>query len=446
MTRKEKVFKSYNEQRDVCEERIKSGIEQNRKASADITFVDKEGKPVNNLKFEAVLRNHEYKFGCNLFMLDEFETEEKNAQFRELFPSVFNYAVVPFYWNTLEPEKGKPRYEKSSPRVYRRPAPDLCVEFCKQNGIRMKGHCLVYDPFSPSWLPDSANEIWQEYDKHFSEIASRYSKDIYDWDVINETICWSPYNEDYKDITPLFRERRLIEKSFELARRHFPMNDLFINEAAGIWEGFKFDRSYFYLLLERLQREQVSFDSIGIQMHIFRAKESEMEWGAGRYNPQKVFDVLDTLGEFHRPVHISEVTLPTYCEGEQGDEVQAELLTLLYRMWFSHQATDGIAYWNLVDGYAHGAPIGQMDKGENVYGGGLLNFDLSEKPSFKALKKLIKEDWTTAVSGESDEGGKASFRGFKGEYDITYFKDGKQHKTYFRLSGPYDKKSVITVE
>lgn len=63
-------------------------------------------------------------------MLDEFETEEKNRAYREVFKDTFNLATVPFYWSDLEPERGKPRYTADSPKIYRRPATDLCVDYC----------------------------------------------------------------------------------------------------------------------------------------------------------------------------------------------------------------------------------------------------------------------------------------------------------------------------
>ncbi len=432
MTRRETVFKGLNDHRVLYEQRTKSGIELYRKADMRLRFTDKNGNPLKNVKFNAKLAKHDFKFGCNLFMLDEFEIPEKNKKFRSVFADTFNYAVVPFYWNTLEPEQGKPRYAKDSPRVYRRPSPDLCVEFCRENDIDMKGHCLVYDAFSPSWLPKDAAGIWREYDKHFEEIAARYKNDIPDWDVINETISWSPYSNS----TAIFRDRRFVHRSYEMGRRYFTRNRLFINEAAQIWERFRFDRTAFYMQLEKLERDNVHFDAIGMQMHIFVPREKEMEErGAFRYDPLVAYDVMDTFGEFGKPLHISEVTVPTYCGGAEDDDVQAELLDMLYRMWFSHKSVEGIAYWNLVDGYAHGAPIGDMTAGENTYGGGLLNFDMSEKPAFKVIKKLIKEEWTTNISDSSDEGGMADFRGFKGYYDVEFFADGKRYTAKVHLGG-----------
>ena len=53
---------------------------------------------------------------------------ERAGYNRCTFYRYFNLATVPFYWNTLEPEYGKPRYAKDSVKIYRRPAPDLCME------------------------------------------------------------------------------------------------------------------------------------------------------------------------------------------------------------------------------------------------------------------------------------------------------------------------------
>ncbi|MBR5528353.1 MAG: endo-1,4-beta-xylanase [Clostridia bacterium] len=441
MNRRETVFSALNRNYDLYKSRTESGIELYRKGKAQLVFKDSKGDPIKGIRFQAKLKKHSYKFGCNLFMLDEFETQEKNKLYREIFADTFNYAIVPFYWNGLEPEKGKPRYAKDSPRVYRRPSPDLCVEYCRENGIGMKGHCLVYDAFSPEWFKGNAEDLWLEYDRHFEEISNRYKEDIRDWDVINETLCWNPYTS-----TAIYRDRRMVEKSHALARKYFDRNTLFINEAAQIWEGFKHNRSGFYMQLENLEQKNVHFDGIGLQMHMFCPREKEMERGENRYNPLIVYDVLDTFGEFGKPLHISEVTVPSYAYGKEDEDIQAELIRMLYTLWFSHRSTDSIVYWNLVDGYSHGAPLGDMTSGENVYGGGLLNFDMSEKPAFKVVKDLIKNEWVTNVCGETDDGGRMSFRGFKGEYELLYFADNKEYKTEFTISENFDKETVITVQ
>ena len=131
MSRRDIAMRHFDEQRERTDLRVKSGIENYRKGNAHIVLLSDRPLP-ENVTVEVEQVNHEFRFGANLFLLDEFGEEEKNAAYREKFAELFNLATVPFYWDGVEPEKGKPRYAKDSPKVYRRPAPDLCVEYCKE--------------------------------------------------------------------------------------------------------------------------------------------------------------------------------------------------------------------------------------------------------------------------------------------------------------------------
>ena len=144
-SRADKALKYFRESEAYMNDRVASGIEQHRKGWLKLNFVDSEGLPLENVKVKLEQKTHDFKFGCNLFMLDELETDEKNAKFKEMYPQLFNLATLPFYWNAIEPEEGKTRYTKDSPKMYRRPNPDLCIEYCQEHGIEPKLHCLVYD-------------------------------------------------------------------------------------------------------------------------------------------------------------------------------------------------------------------------------------------------------------------------------------------------------------
>lgn len=425
--RRENVLGHFIHHKDYTDERVKSGIELYRKSSAKLAVKDKEGNPVPGVRIKAVQKTHDFNFGCNMFLLDEFETEEKNAAYREIFKTAFNYAIAPFYWDALEPEKGKPRYAKDSPKIYRRPAPDLVTEYCSESGIRVKGHCIVYDAFAPKWLPREVDGIKREIDRHIAELSERYAAKIHDWDITNESLSWEVYGNR---VTPFFREPDYIDFCFDSAKRHFPLERKFINEAAGIFEGFHFNRTPFYMQLENLTNKGVPFDAIGLQFHQFVKQSEEKAYADRRYNPIKLYDVLDSFAEFKKPLQISEITVSSYNGDEEDREIQAELIENLYKIWFSHPAMDGVVYWNLVDGYTHSwdglKSAGDMTKGENIYGGALLNHDLTPKPAFKVLQRLMNEEWHTECEVVTNEGGEADFRGFKGLYDVTFMKDGKK--------------------
>jgi hypothetical protein len=141
-------------------------------------------------------------------------------------------------------------------------------------------------------------------------------------------------------------------------------------------------------------------------------------------------------------LQVTEITIPAYSEENEDEEIQARLLEYLYTVWFSHPAMEQIIYWNLVDGYAYvqdptpekiARTQGEMTVGENVYYGGLLRFDLSPKPAYHALDKLINKTWKTELCADFSDGC-ASLRGFFGEYEVEIEVDGRVTKSRFNLS------------
>ena len=127
MSRRDTVLKYFDKYKNFMDTVVEAGIEKNRKGNAYLEIVDTDGHPISGAEVTACQKNHNFKYGANIFMLDELESDEKNSAYRDAFKDVFNLATLPFYWSDLEPVQGKPRYAKGSPKIYRRPAPDLCA-------------------------------------------------------------------------------------------------------------------------------------------------------------------------------------------------------------------------------------------------------------------------------------------------------------------------------
>jgi hypothetical protein len=102
-------LKYAEEHKDLLEGRAKDNIEKYRKGNCKLCFKDKEGNPLVGKTVKINQTSHDFKYGANIFMLDEFENKEYNIKYREEFKKHFNLATVPFYWDGLEPEEGKPR-------------------------------------------------------------------------------------------------------------------------------------------------------------------------------------------------------------------------------------------------------------------------------------------------------------------------------------------------
>ena len=430
MTAKEKrelYMKAYNEHKDEVDARIADGIEKNRKGWCKVRLLDSDGKPVSGKKIKLTQKTHDFKYGANIFMLDEFEDQEHNAEYRRFFKEYFNLATVPFYWSGLEPVEGKPRYDKDSEKVYRRPAPELCMEYCEQNGISAKLHCLVYEHFLPDWLIKlPLDEVKKKYTERFHQISERFSGRMMEFEVINELLC----EKDWHHKTVLSEERDILEWSFHTARKYFPNDTLVINEANPIQKLARMDyRNPYFMMIESALLKGVSIDKIGLQNHLFTGVsahtpeeyDNSVRNGVAMNDPMLYFKGLDIIAELGLPLEITEVTVPTFGDTPEDEQLQADMLKLWYSVWFSHPAVDTIVYWNTVDGYAH---TGSPDWVENNCRGGLWHHDLTPKKSALMFKKLFNETWHTDLELTTDKDGYAQFRGFFGEYAAQA--DGKE--------------------
>lgn len=403
-------------------DRIESGIEEHRKGDQILRFVDESGAPVEGVRISLKQKSHAFRFGANIFMLDELETPEKNEIYKERFRSLFNMATLPFYWKDTEPEDGVFRFEKDAPRIYRRPPVDLCLEFCKKYGIEPREHALGYisQHFTvPDWMVGKSDEEAKEIlERRFRVIAERYADDIRTIEVTNEA-------GKFKTNHPFLWNEEYLPFCYALAQKYFPQNQIGINEDSNtVWGDKSGKWARYYMTIEKLLSMGLRVDAIGMQYHMFYRREEEQKRTAHFYDLAHLLWVLDTYATLEKPIQITEITIPAYSWDPEDETVQATVLEKLYRMWFSHPAVEQIIYWNLTDGYAHNAEPGDMTVGENYYYGGLLRFDMSKKPAFDVLDRLINQEWHTEAEIATDRTGAASFRGFYGDYEYTAEKDG----------------------
>ncbi len=421
---RELYMKAYNEHKDEVDKITSEGIEKNRKGDCGIKIIDKDGNPVTGVNVKINQKKHDFKYGANIFMLDEFEDEENNIKYREFFKNYFNLATVPFYWDALEPEENHPRFAKDSKKIYRRPAPDLCVEYCEENDIQPKLHCLLYDKFTPEWLQKlPLEEAEKKYEKRVKEIAEHYKGKLYEFEVINEMLC--PWNER----TKLFYRDNVSEWAFEIAKKYLPDETLVINETFPVTNlAHEKTRFSYYMFIENLLMKGVPIDKIGIQNHLFTGVaahtveeyDTSVKDGVGMNNPMDYLNGLDVLAKFQLPIEITEITIPTFGDTQEHEELQADMLKLWYTIFFSHPSINEVVYWNTVDGFAY---TGDPYWIENNCRGGLFHKDLSPKKSALMLKKLFGEIWHTDLAAETNQDGEIYFRGFYGEYEAEI--DGK---------------------
>ena len=376
-------------------------IEKNRKRDAVVRVVDADGKPVPDASVAAEQVRHEFLFGCNIYRFDRFGKAEENAAYRKRFEELFNYATAGFYWGGYEPERGKPAYAYT----------DKVVAWCLERGIRMKGHPLLWgcEYGIPPWSKGQpAPEVQKQ---RVFDIMRRYEGKITFWEVVNE---------------PSHLPGLPIDDPYRWAREADPKAYLIVNDYYVMADG----QPGFFRMLEKAKADGVPFDGIGIQAHEPRTM---------RFPLEQVQRVLDTYAALGKDLHITEFTpcsagqeiTGSHLEGKWDEAAQADYAEKFYRVCFAHPAVAGITWWDL------------CDNGSWLKGGGMLRADLSPKPAYETLRKLIHEEWHTRAEGRTDASGAIHLRGFLGPYRVRVDRGGRKAETAFHLTreGP----SEVTV-
>ncbi len=420
----QKYFDQWND--PYIQQRIEDGIRQNRMGQFTLQFKDEDGNLISNVSAEIKQATHDFYFGANGFMVKGFENEKENALFEKYFTQLFNFATIPFYWPELEPEEGHLRFGKESEYIYRRPAPDVVLEFCEKYNLTPKGHTFVWDNprwSLPTWLPQDEKIMEQKINKRIDQIAERYGHDIQIWDVVNEVTDRHP---------EIIMPKDFAYKAFKESERVFPNSNHFtLNFTTGIWHrSNRREYSSDYLLIENMLLRKAKVNSIGMQYHNFNEDEYWKILQGDVYSPTSLFNTLDLYSDFNLPLHVTEITISAL--SDKGPEYQAVMTENLYKLWFSHQNVEAIIWWNLVDGTAAPSRIrsdGTVVPGEDKWKGGLLNRDFTKKPAFDVLDRLINKEWRTNLSAET-ENNTIKYTGFYGTYDLELKVNGKTyHKT-----------------
>ncbi len=377
------TFPSLEEMAEAAEARerevvaaTKPAIEKNRKAEAKIRVVDAEGRPVPNARLTVEQTGHDFLFGANIFGFDRYRSEAQNAAYKQRFEELLNYATVGFYWRWYEQERGQPNYEYT----------DKVVVWCREHGIRMKGHPLL-------WADEAGIPVWSQGQpspevqrQRVEEIMHRYQGRIEFWEVVNE---------------PSHLPGLKIDDPYRWARQADPNAFLIVNDYHVLPDG----GPAFFKLVAEAKQNSVPFDGIGIQAHEPRTMRFPLD------RVQQVLDHYATLGkELHitefEPAGSGQKITGSHRQGTWDEAAQAEYAVKFYRACFAHPAVRAITWWDL------------GDRGSFIPGGGMLREDLSPKPVYEQLKRLIHDEWKTRASGTTDGGGRFGFRGFLGTYKV----------------------------
>jgi endo-1,4-beta-xylanase len=394
-------FSAANAGEDVMsDEQINQRIIRHRTAEVSLQLSDANGRPLSGAMVTIRQVRHKFLFGCNAFGLGSDPREQKWRAYREQFAELFNFATLPFFWGTFESEKGKLE-TKSLRRMAR---------WCVLHDIGAEGTPLCWHVVWPGWLKEvDLTQVRRLQIARIEREVKSCAREVGTWVVVNEPVIMPNWKEKDNPITKLSRQLGrvdLIREAYAAARKGNPKATLVLND---------YDLSPRYeKLIEECIGAGVQFDVIGLQSHMH----------SGYWGPKKTWKTIEQFTRFNKPLYFTEVTILSgeirrgidfmrrhddWATTREGERLQEKQVVEFYRVLFSHPAVKRITWWDLQDGAWLGAPAG------------LLRADMTPKPAYNALKKLIKEEWWTGpLQLKTDAAGKVNFRGFLGDYVVEF--------------------------
>ena len=271
---------------------------------------------------------------------------------------------------------------------------DKIADFCRKNGIKMRGHCLCWHSQFADWMftdkkgKDVKKEVFYERLRdHIHTVVNRYKDVVYCWDVVNEAIAddgaprWglrrgeepSPYRQSrhFKLCGDEF-----IAKAFQFAREADPTGILIYNDYSTVDPG---KRERIYNMVKKMKDAGVPIDGIGMQGHynIYFPDEELLDQAITRFS------------ELVKHIHITELDLRMNNESggqlmfSHGDAkplpaymstLQTDQYARIFRVLRKHKdVIDNVTFWNLGDRDSwlgvnnHPLPFDEQDKPKPCY-------------------------------------------------------------------------------
>ena len=245
-----------------------------------------------------------------------------------------------------EPKEGEFNWENA----------DRIANFCRQNGIKLRGHCLMWHSQIGKWMTDDnpTKEVFYErMRKHIHAVVSRYKDVVYCWDVVNEAMTDDKNAIDPYRQSPMYKlcGDEFIAKAFQFAREADPKALLFYNDYNEC-DPVKSQR--IFNMVKAMKQAGVPIDGIGMQGHynIYGPTEEEID------------NALKLYKKIVKHIHVTELDIRV--NEEMGGQLRfsrdgaavtdsvkqhlADQYARVFNIFRKHKdVIDCVTFWNLGD-------------------------------------------------------------------------------------------------
>ncbi len=365
-------------------------IEEIRKGDFTVVVKDKDGNAIPGASVELDMFEHEFQLGS--CVKEKFYTDEKAAK---MYSQNFNAGV----------SEGAMKWEPyMNDEKLRNQAHDFVEKGKEKLDIKyFRGHALIWEVpgktsagnvMVPLDVQEKAKEKDKEYvmnavNEWFNTVMPKFKDTLVDWDVTNESILNTALTSQFG--------KEIYKDFYVLARDIDPCANLYYNENAA----FKNQREFFDNL-DLFKELGIDYDGVGIQTH--------------RDGKDFLYDTREVIAFYEkiRTEYDKRIKVTEYSSSMEDMNMQGNYLRDMLIAAFAEENMDGFLFWGYWDGanFKPHSPI--YDRDWNLKPGGIVYQDL-----------LYNKWWTKDAVSDTNSDGKATIRGYYGDYDVTVNANGK---------------------
>ena len=273
---------------------------------------------------------------------------------------------------------------------------DPNVAIALAGGLKLTGAHLLWHEHTPAWLePMPRAQAQQAAAAHIQRLAGLYRGSVFSWNVVNEAINPGDHAADGLRVdSPLLRAlgSDFFEAAFREARAADPGALLIYNEY-----DLELDtpdqearRTALFHLLDRLQKQRIPIDGVGLQSHLKLARFAD-------FKESKYRAFLDALSQRGLKIVITELDVDDRGAPpavEDRDRAVADVYARFLAAALDSPTVVALVTWGLCDPYSwlnHNAYFPQFKRPDGLPQRP-LQFDgaFQPKPAFNAVMNALQ--------------------------------------------------------
>ena len=262
------------------------------------------------------------------------------------------------------------------------------VRFATNKKMTMRGHCLVWNQQSPSWISSDGGKTndknWTREEalaimkNHITNVMRHYKGKVHEWDVVNECLDDNQSSvrtnpEGYEIKKNCVWQQAIgddyVDSAFVYAHQADPDAELYLNDYGVEFQG-KAKSAAFYNLAIRMKKAGIPIDGVGLQCH----------FSIGDVDSLRLDQTVGRFEEAGLKCIITELDMGIPDTSDANLEEQARSYRVITDIMLNHDNCPSMVIWGLKDNNSWRESSNPL----------LFTAQLDKKPAYYAIRSALR--------------------------------------------------------